>query len=96
MIDLDGCKVYTEDLPESRRRRELARVISSFLRCVREEAPDIKPDVTAIIFDFARKYQELSGCNLAGSNLDARVEYLAGRVRKDQTPSPKKKKNQES
>ena len=96
VIDLDGCKVYTEDLPESRRRRELARVISSFLRCVREEAPDIKPDVTAIIFDFARKYQELSGCNLAGSNLDARVEYLAGRVRKDQTPSPKKKKSQES
>ena len=32
VIDLDGCTVWAEELPESRRRRELARVVSSSLR----------------------------------------------------------------
>ncbi len=83
VIDLDGCKVWAEDLPESRRRRELARVISSYLRCVRAFDKSLTLDVNTITFDFTRKYQELSGWNLAGSSLDSRIAYLAGRQRKD-------------
>lgn len=83
VIDLDGCKVWSEELPESRRRRELARVVSSYLRCVRAFDKSLTLDVNTITFDFTRKYQELSGWNLAGSSLDTRIAYLAGRQRKD-------------
>lgn len=83
VIDLDGCKIHMEEMPEPRRRRELARVISSYLRCVKEHAPKVKLDCDTVISDFTRKYKELSGYNLAGSTLDNRVGYLTGRIRKD-------------
>ncbi|MDR0932363.1 MAG: lipopolysaccharide kinase InaA family protein [Victivallales bacterium] len=83
VIDLDGCKIHVEEMPEPRRRRELARLISSFLRCVKASAPKIKLDPDTVINDFTRKYKELSGYNLAGSALDERVGYLTGRIRKD-------------
>ncbi len=83
VIDLDGASVYDEELGLSRRRRELARLVSSYLRCIRDRDKSLKPDVPSIIFDFARKYQEISGCNLAGNELDERVKYLAERVRKN-------------
>ena len=83
MIDLVGCKVWAEELPESRRRRELARVVSSYLRCVRAFDKSLTLDVNAITFDFTRKYQELSGWNLAGRSLASRIANLAGRQRKD-------------
>ena len=83
VIDLDGCKIHVEEMPEPRRKRELARVISSFLRCVKVRAPKVKLDFDTVIGDFTRKYKELSGYNLAGSALDNRVGYLTGRIRKD-------------
>ena len=82
LIDLDGSEIYPDEIPESRRRRELARVISSFLRAVRHSKCGISLDPDAVITDFTRKYKELSGYNLAGSALDARVEYLNHRTRK--------------
>lgn len=83
VIDLDGCRIHVEEMPEPRRKRELARVISSYLRCVKSRAPQVKLDADTVIGDFTRKYKELSGYNLAGSALDARVGYLTGRIRKD-------------
>lgn len=83
VIDLDGCNLHADEMPESRRKRELARVISSFLRCVKSSAPQIKLDCDTVIEDFTRKYKELSGYNLAGSALDTRVGYLTGRIRRD-------------
>lgn len=83
VIDLDGCKIHVEEMPEARRKRELARVISSYLRCIKSCAPKLKLDVDTVIGDFTRKYKELSGYNLAGSALDSRVGYLTGRIRKD-------------
>lgn len=83
VIDLDGCLLHAEEMPEPRRKRELARVVSSFLRCVKSRAPQIKLDHDTVIEDFTRKYKELSGYNLAGSALDRRVGYLTGRIRKD-------------
>ena len=83
VIDLDGCRIHVEEMPESRRKRELARVISSFLRCVKHSAPQIRLEPDTVIEDFARKYKELSGYNLAGSALDTRVGYLTGRIRRD-------------
>ncbi len=83
VLDLDGCVVYGDEMPESRRRRELARLISSFLRGVRSKTPQLRLDTNSVIFDFARKYQELSGFNLAGSRLDERVGFLANRSRRE-------------
>ncbi len=83
VIDLDGCRLHLEEMPETRRKRELARIISSFLRCVSNRAPKMKLDHDTIIEDFTRRYKELSGYNLAGSALDARVGYLTGRIRRD-------------
>ncbi len=83
LIDLDGSEIYSDEVPESRRRRELARVISSFLRAVRHAKSPVALDADAVTADFTRKYKELSGFNLAGSTLDARIGYLTGRVRKD-------------
>ena len=83
VIDLDGCRIHVEEMPEPRRKRELARVISSYLRCVKSRAPQVKLDADTVIGDFTRKYKELSGYNLAGSALDARVGYLTGRIQKD-------------
>lgn len=90
VIDLDGCKIYPRGgVPESRRCRELARVISSFLRSIQEETPSIKLNMTAIISDFVTQYKELSGYNLASSKLDKRVKYLTERIRKDQISTQK-------
>lgn len=83
VIDLDGCQLHADEMPESRRKRELARVISSFLRCARSRAPQVTLDCDRVIEDFTRKYKELSGYNLAGSALDTRVGYLTGRIRRD-------------
>ncbi len=82
VIDLDGCQVYSDEMPESRRRRELARVISSFFRSVKTLRPEVKLDHDNVIAEFTRKYRELSGYNLSGSALDRRVDYLTGRIRK--------------
>ena len=83
VIDLDGCHLHAEEMPEPRRKRELSRLVSSFLRCVKSRAPQIKLDCDTVIEDFTRKYKELSGYNLAGSALDKRVGYLTGRIRRD-------------
>ena len=83
VLDLDGSEIYPEEMPLSRRRRELARLISSYLRAVRHAVPNLPVDENQTIWDFTRKYQELSGLNLSGEALDRRVRMLASRVRKD-------------
>ncbi len=85
VFDLDGCQIHVDEMPVRNRRRELARLISSFLRCAKAKAPQVKIDTDLVIEDFTRKYKELSGYNLAGSGLDERVGYLTGRIRRDHT-----------
>lgn len=80
VIDLDGCRVYSGQLPIKRRRRELARVVSSLLKA----APELKIYSGEVLAAFAEKYRELSGCDLQGGALNKRTAYLTERVRKDQ------------
>lgn len=80
VIDLDGCRIYSVPVPFKRRRRELARMVSSLLRTV----PELKIYSGEVLAAFAEKYRELSGCDLQGGALNKRTAYLTERVRKDQ------------
>lgn len=84
VLDLDGSEVFADELPISHRQRELARLISSFLRYVKTAAPERLPERKKVTGDFVRKYRELSGLDLGGKTLDQRVIYLTDRIRKDQ------------
>ncbi len=80
VIDLDGAVLYQHAVPFKRRRRELARLVSSILRRIPEQHP---LDRAVILDIFAEKYQELSGIDLRGKALEARTHYLTERIRKD-------------
>ena len=80
VIDLDGCRVYFAAVPFKRRRRELARVVSSLLRA----APELKIYSGEVLAAFTERYRALSGCDLQGGALNKRTAYLTERVRKDQ------------
>ncbi len=82
VIDLDGCRIHSGTVPEGGRRRELARLISSFLRCLKQTAPAEPVSINAITGDFTRRYHELSGYDLSGSTLDNRVRMLTERIRR--------------
>jgi tRNA A-37 threonylcarbamoyl transferase component Bud32 len=80
-LDLDSSRCYPEALPEKRRSRDLARLISSyFLTCKNRDLEAKALDV--LIESFAAKYCDISGIDLRGDRLTQRTEYLSSRVRK--------------
>jgi len=81
LLDLDSTHCYNEALPEKRRSRDLARLISSyFLSCKHRDLETTTLDV--LIESFAAKYCDISGIDLRGDRLTQRTEYLSSRVRK--------------
>jgi len=75
VIDLDGSRLYRGEVPEKVRFLELARLVSSYLKCISYEAGDV-PMITA---DFASAYYRITGHDLFGEPLLARILYLAAR-----------------
>lgn len=75
VIDLDGCTLFNAPLSRRIRIREAARVISS--------APKVCSTFSLDEFQkkFLELYQKRSGIDLAGSELDSRVDYLYNRRR---------------
>jgi len=83
LIDLDGSCLYPEPLPESRRRREGARVVSSLMKSLRLKAPECRVRTADVIREFCVYYQEQTGFDLSGEEMNERVTYLLRRKRKD-------------
>lgn len=81
LIDLDAARLRPEPLGRRRRRRELARLISSILRCRRRDLGG-RPDFAAAAAPFAAEYLKASGIDLYDEKLLRRVDYLYGRTRK--------------
>ncbi len=84
VIDLDGCMIYSSGVPEFQRRRELARLVSSFLRSAQEHESGRTLQKSQVLVDFTHEYLERSGYDLSGKALDERTTYLLNRVRPDQ------------
>lgn len=82
LIDLDGAKLRPKPLKCGRRRRELARLISSLMRCRRQKNPETDLVPAAFIRPFAAQYQAITGIDLDDGKLAARVAYLFHRTRK--------------
>lgn len=81
VIDLDACRMYSLPLPHARRRRELARLASSFIK-IRQIFPNsekLPPDIAQL---FAQEYQKITRIDLNDFRYRKRVRYLAGRKRK--------------
>ncbi|QSH41709.1 lipopolysaccharide kinase InaA family protein [Lentisphaerota bacterium ZTH] len=80
-LDLDGAILSENPVPDSLRIKELARVISSWLKTCRDlRLPHDKLDV--LVKKYAESYLELAGVDLFGNKLLDRTEYLVKRVRK--------------
>ncbi len=80
LIDLDGCRLYRGDVPARRRRREVARILSSYLRCRRAgNLPE--PDYGDLVRSFVEPYENKCGMRLNAARLRKRTEYLAQRIR---------------
>ncbi len=81
VIDLDGCRLSEQPLGKKRRRRELARLASSFLREEQRAAQAVHPDPVEYSAWFASRYLECTGIDLSGTALTERIAYLASRIR---------------
>lgn len=75
LIDLDGARLFAGAAPAKTRFLELARLISSYLKCV-HAAPD---EQTAVTKKFADEYRTHSGHDFSGAALSAQVHYLISR-----------------
>ena len=75
VIDLDGSRLYDGPVPEKIRFLELARLVSSYLKCI-SYVPDEVPRITA---DFAADYCRRTHFDFYGPKLLARVNELAAR-----------------
>ena len=75
LIDLDSARIFVRGLPERERIRELARLISSYLKQTGLRTENAR----AVIEKSAELYQKETGFNPYGSFLIARVKYLAER-----------------
>ncbi|MFA7230252.1 MAG: lipopolysaccharide kinase InaA family protein [Victivallaceae bacterium] len=82
LLDFDGAKISTHPLPRRTRIKELARVISSWYRVCRAAGIELN-DTNAVKIAFINKYFEFTGHDLTGKKIDRRIDYLAGRVRKN-------------
>jgi len=81
LLDLDSSRCYPEALPEKRRSRDLARLISSYFLTCKHGDFEVK-GLDELIKCFARKYYDISEIDLQGDRLTQRTEYLSSRVRK--------------
>ncbi len=75
VIDLDGSRLYRGEVPEKVRFLELARLVSSYLKCISYEVDDV-PLITA---DFAAAYYRITKHDLFGKPLLLRILDLAAR-----------------
>ena len=75
VIDLDGSDLYAGAVPEKVRFLELARLISSYLKCITYQ-PD---EVSRISVEFAADYRQRTDFDFYGPRLLARVKDLAAR-----------------
>ncbi len=80
VIDLDGTRLFPAGVPERYCRKELARLISSWMICARRAQWEF--DAAKIIDEFCRAYKNGGGLALHDAQLERRVHYLATRVRK--------------
>ena len=81
LLDFDGSTCNAESLSERGRRRDLARLVSSYLLTCKHGSISVSP-LEDLIEYFAGKYQQISGVDLRGERLFRRTEYLSTRVRK--------------
>lgn len=75
LIDLDGSALYVGAVPEKVRFLELARLISSYLKCITYRSED----VSRISAEFAADYRQRTNFDFYGPRLLARVKDLAAR-----------------
>ena len=75
VIDLDGSRLYPGAVPEKVRFLELARLVSSYLKCI-PYTPDEVPKITA---EFSEEYKRLTHFDFYGQKLLARIIDLAAR-----------------
>ena len=75
VIDLDGSRLYPGAVPERIRFLELARLVSSYLKCISYDSDEV-PRITA---DFAADYCRRTHFDFYGPKLLARVMDLAAR-----------------
>lgn len=81
VIDLDGCRISSRPVGKQARRRELARLASSFIKLLQyngaaESLPEDLPGV------FAEEYKNFTGISLDSRSYRSRTEYLSQRKRK--------------
>lgn len=75
VIDLDGSRLYSGPVPEKIRFLELARLISSYLKCISYNQDEV-PRISA---EFAADYDRRTHFDFYGPRLLARVKDLAAR-----------------
>ena len=75
VIDLDGSDLYAGAVPEKVRFLELARLISSYLKCITYQPEE----VSRISAEFAADYRQRTDFDFYGPRLLARVKDLAAR-----------------
>lgn len=81
VIDLDSCRIFKQALGIRRRRRELARLASSFIKiAVKRGETDMREREAALLF--LKLYHERSGIDLDAGAYWKRVVYLTGRKRR--------------
>ena len=79
VIDLDGCRLFSHPVSRRNRRKELARLASSFSRMAVFKNISLDWDVPA---EFAKYYRELCGMDLDDAAYRKRFHYLDKRIRK--------------
>lgn len=75
LIDLDGSDLYAGAVPEKVRFLELARLISSYLKCIKYQPEE----VSGITSEFAADYRQRTDFDFYGPRLLERVKDLAAR-----------------
>ena len=74
-IDLDGSRLYPGAVPDKVRFLELARLVSSYLKCISYRTDEV-PKITA---EFSGEYKRLTHFDFYGPKLLARIVDLAAR-----------------
>lgn len=75
VIDLDGSRLYSGEVPQKVRFLELARLVSSYLKCISYR----DDEVPLIAADFAAAYYRITKHDLYGKALLERILELAAR-----------------
>jgi tRNA A-37 threonylcarbamoyl transferase component Bud32 len=78
--DFDGSRIYHHQLSMYLRTLEVSRLISSWIIECRNI--QISIDTPTFINDFVSKYEGLCGAQVNRRQLDSRIKYLCGRIRR--------------